>query len=117
MTRLLFSAWILPQAESNSLEARRVSVCNTGSAAFIRWGLCASSSNANVGAGKVAVEPLPQYSAHFFTAFGKNNCSPPILYEAITPCPSALTIQSINFCPACAFTCGCFIGFTRITPY
>ena len=26
-----------------------------------------------------AVEPLPQLRAYLFTAFGKNNCSPPIL--------------------------------------
>ena len=30
-------------------------------------------------AAPVAVEPLAQFSAYFFTAFGKNNCSPPIL--------------------------------------
>src|SRR5690606_4309227 len=50
-------------------------------------------------------------------AFGKNSCSPPILYPAMAFWPSSEMIQSMNFWPASFFTCECFSGFTRITPY
>src|SRR5207245_11732193 len=54
-------------------------------------------------------------TAHF--AFGKNSCSPPILYPAIVFCPSGETTQSTNAWPRSFFTLGCLAGFTSITPY
>src|SRR5215467_10485803 len=50
-------------------------------------------------------------------AFGKNSCSPPILYSAIAFCPSGEITQSTKVCPSSFFTFGCFAGLTSITPY
>src|SRR5712691_12713399 len=54
-------------------------------------------------------------TAHF--AFGKNSCSPPILYPAIVFCPSGETTQSTNAWPKAFLTFGCFSGFTSMIPY
>ena len=50
------------------------------------------------------------------SAFGKNNCSPPRVKDAMASCPSVEVIQSMNACAASTLTCGKRSGSTAITP-
>ena len=59
----------------------------------------------------------PHLPAALPAAFGKKSCRPATLNEAIARWPSGPSSQSMNAWPAAAFTCGCFRGSTRITPY
>src|ERR1700751_1727896 len=47
-------------------------------------------------------------------AFGKNNCSPPILYAAIVSWPLREISQSTNCWPRSRLTFGCLAGLTSI---
>ena len=61
-------------------------------------------------------DPSPQLCCSSF-ALGKKACWPLMVKAAIACWPFGLSIQSMNFWPASAFTCGNFSGFTRMMPY